>query len=93
MGDLVRLPSTYLYMFYGTHHIVPCLGIVEVQVLSSLVDCAPSEGTVWALCLSVAQCGPTGSVFKTMTLLLIVIIIVIVVVIIVLTGIMSWLVG
>lgn len=93
MGDLVRLPSTYIYMFYGAYHILPCLGILEVQVLSSVTDCVLSEGIVWALYLSVTQCGPTGSVFKTMTLLLFVlIIIVIVVVIIILIVIVSWLV-
>lgn len=52
MGDLIKLPRTYLYLFYGAYHILLCLGILKVHVLSFLIDCEPSEGRVWALSLS-----------------------------------------
>lgn len=58
MGDLIKLPSTHLYLFYGTYHILPCWGFFKAHVLSSLIDCELSEGWVWALYLSVIQCGP-----------------------------------
>lgn len=49
MGDLIKLPRTYLYLFYGAYQILLCLGILKVRILSSLIDCEPSEGRVWAL--------------------------------------------
>lgn len=63
MGDLIKLPSTYLYPFYGTYHIIGCLGIFQVHILSFLIDCEPSEGRVWALYLSVTRCSLQQIVF------------------------------
>lgn len=68
MGDLIKLPSTYLYLFYGIYHIICCLGIFKVHVLSFLIDCELSEGRVWALYFSVTQCDPTDSIFRIITL-------------------------
>lgn len=39
MGDLIKLLSTYPYLFYGTYHILPCLGIFKDRVLFSLIIC------------------------------------------------------
>lgn len=47
MGDLIKFPSTYLYLFYGAYHILPCLGIFKVHALSSLTDSELSEGRLW----------------------------------------------
>lgn len=41
MGDLIKLPS--IYLFYGTYHILPCVGIFKVHVLSPLIICELSD--------------------------------------------------